>query len=163
MVTVSTPGLATSYMMPATGKKDCRYSPTNVWDGDTHTAWVPAAGTDGIGESLIVPWPSGRRAKIWAGYGKSPELFRANNRPKLIRVYQLEMEGVANDNSFIVRNSTETTLRDFNGFQPLPLPPFFDGGDDVPGYGFAIEILSVYPGTKYHDTPISEVRFDPGE
>jgi hypothetical protein len=86
---------------------------------------------------------------------------------------------------FLVLARETVELDDLNTYQPLPLPafevvtdreeridllaPFFDG--DVPGWALnpmrpveavylAIEILSVYPGSVYEDTLISEVRVE---
>ena len=60
--------------------------------------------------------------------------------------------------------SKEVSLIDRNGFQPLGIPNFSKGTYEFQGqqweynYWLVIEILEVYPGTKWTDTCISEVR-----
>jgi hypothetical protein len=142
----------------------CEYAPRSAWDGDPKTAWVAGGGRDGIGEILIAP-KTGDRMEIWAGYGKSAALFKANNRPKDVRIYLIagtakqtdeEMESEATTYSDLrVLGVRTETLGDINGYQPLPLPI----ASKAAGTQFvAVEILSVYRGTKYHDTAISEIH-----
>lgn len=76
-----------------------------------------------------------KRMRIFAGYGKSRELFGANNGEKVV-------------------------LKDHFGWQDVALPKrlpgqFYWAGDDTP---VSIKILVVYPGTRYQDTCISEVE-----
>ena len=149
----------------------CRYAPDKARDGDTTTAWVEGAEGHGIGAVLVVPYDRpGSGVRIWAGYGKSAALFRANGRPKDIRVHVIAVGNVfanAYDSMYAsgadgaytdltVVGAHASTLRDHNGYQRLPLP---QGEYDQAGtYLIAIELLSVYPGTRYEDTCITEVR-----
>ena len=148
----------------AAAEAKCEYAPRSAWDGDPKTAWVAGGGRDGIGEVLIAP-KTADRLEIWAGYGKSGALFKANNRPKEVRIYLIagtakqtdeEMESEATTYSDLrVLGARTATLDDLNGYQPLPLP----NASKAAGTQFvAVEILSVYRGTKYHDTAISEIR-----
>ena len=60
------------------------------------------------------------------------------------------------DNRFVARHVVE--LRDHNGFQPLPLPPNPGGYRGSELVFVAVRIRSVYPGDKWEDTVISELR-----
>jgi hypothetical protein len=142
----------------------CMYSAYNAMDGDTKTAWSEGVDGDGIGEILVARIDTSRPVKIWAGLGASQDLYKANNRPGLINVYVLQSgkaPGAAQFGTFysdikvLAKHTVE--LKDINGFQPLILPKFQqrkDGG----AFFIAIEILSVYPGLKYRDTCISEIK-----
>lgn len=158
---------ATSYL--------CGYEPGKVEDSDSSTAWCEGAGGTGVGEMLAwlaggvdgVPYPQ----EIWAGYGKSESLFRANGRPRRVRVWAVGLEELhdlcGDETCGPVRyerarslGSIDVELRDVNGWQPLPFPPHrvtFDD-DHSPVTLFGIEILSVYPGARYSDTCISGIR-----
>ncbi len=82
------------------------------------------------------PLDLSKPVRIWAGYGKSPGLFAANGRPKRIGVAVIRLRraepgphdatGCSYDEYVepLAVAAHEVTLRDFNGFQPLPIPEF---------------------------------------
>lgn len=142
----------------------CRYAPKRAFDQDTKTAWCEGAEGNGENEILMVPlWARGaNRIEIWAGYGKSKDAFEANNRPKKVRVYLLSAdEAVVHQYGDLltgikVSARREVTLDDKNGYQVIDFP---DVPTDRKAFRLAaVQILSVYPGKRYHDTCISEVR-----
>jgi hypothetical protein len=146
----------------------CKYSASKIVDNDPATAWAEGVEGDGIGEIVIVKIKSNQPLAIWAGLGASQSLYKANNRPRRVRVYVLQADPVTaydlNQSGMTHRNlqvigKHDVELKDINGFQPLPLPGHsYKKGE---GHAFiAIEILSVYRGSKYRDTCISEVRID---
>jgi hypothetical protein len=144
----------------------CMYCAKKAWDGNTKTAWVEGDSGDGIGEIVIAMIDTKKPAEIWGGYGKSERLFYANNRPRSVKVYTLvSTRGFAPQvgtayADIKVLASIEVELKDFNGYQPLPLPQYQPGQNS--GRTFvAVEILSVYRGTKYRDTCITEIRNRP--
>ncbi len=68
--------------------ESCAYAPSKLVDGDQLTGWEEGDDGDGIGVDVVVPQfldPT-EPVRIWAGYGKSPELFAANGRPKRVHV-----------------------------------------------------------------------------
>ena|SRR5260221_8889120 len=167
---------------------DCKYSAYNLIDNDPATAWVEGAHADGIGEVVIsIIENINRPLKIWSGYGKSDALFKANGRPAKIKVNVLVSQchhesqafpsGIYYEDVHVIA-SHEVTLRDFNGYQKLPLPAFTHVANDnkcdaftvppfvkewatiEPVYFVGVEILSVYKGSKYDDTCISEIAQD---
>ena len=151
---------------------ECQYSSYNLIDGLPSTAWVEGVDGDGIGEVVLVQHIDiNKPAIIWAGYGKSDALFKANNRPAKVKVYLLGSSCNTQGTQmsvifpyFKVAGTKELVLKDVNGFQPLELPAIQDSvrikGCEQGSffYFLAIEIRSVYKGTRYSDTCISEVQ-----
>jgi len=150
----------------------CRYSSSKITDNDPKTAWVEGADGQGIGEVLIIECLDlGKPVKIWAGYGKSAGIFTSNSRPKTIRIVIASGEtrgatqnGMMYENLKVIAEKV-VSLNDINGYQSLPLPVFktetyfsikLDGQMEYK-YFLGIEILEVYPGSKYKDTCISEI------
>ena len=121
-------------------KTTCVYAPKNTVDGDPKTAWVEGVKGIGIGAEIIIPKPfnPNNPVKIWAGYGKSNNLFYANNRPKKIKVSVLKAREAgdwvdphdATGCSQLSFGGFKTVafhtidLQDVNGFQDLSLPSF---------------------------------------
>ena len=161
-------------------KWSCMYSARSAMDSDPRTAWCEGKKDNGIGEILLVKVDTSRHVKIWAGLGASPALHKKNSRPKRVRVYVLQAKKAGKDigqyatiiryQDIIVLGSREYILSDINGYQNLPLPKHTRNNSvenssthrgepvKIADTTFvAIEILSVYPGTKYRDTCISEV------
>jgi hypothetical protein len=157
-----------------------KYPLANLFDRNSSTAWVEGEAGHGIGEVVVIDFsPTAANSlplRIWAGYGKSQNLFLKNNRPKKIKIYLLGTfchdctPRVCMQGQFSVVSSVEKELKDFNGFQEIPVPEIRIDYDSTacagPGgyerdaehyiYKIAIQILSVYKGTKYEDTCISE-------
>ncbi|MDH4190059.1 MAG: hypothetical protein OEW21_07640 [Betaproteobacteria bacterium] len=152
-------------------KWSCMYAGSKISDGDAGTAWVEGVPGDGAGESILVPGLDlTGKVEIFAGYGKSDLLFRANSRPRTVNLHIVRAQlsghaqcGAAYENVTRVA-SAKAVLRDFRGFQPLALPAFRtetyvrDGETRRYTYWLMIEIVDVYPGGKYQDTAISEIR-----
>ncbi len=152
------------------------YGPIRAFDGDTTTAWCEGVAGNGIGETVVVPVDATEPVRIWVGYGKSQRLWERNSRPRKVRVWVLQARkfGVnENDRNFEdirVLVSLVAELRDLNGWQDLPIPEFeplpMDSEDsDNLSVGsttlVAIQILSVYPGSAYTDTLITEIGNTP--
>jgi len=157
-----------------------KYPARNAMDNNTTSAWVPAT-NGGIGEVVVVDYSPGENKKqmvwIWSGYGKTKALFQANNRPRKIRIYLLGTychdctPSVCMTGNFVVLAKAEKELKDLNGFQEITLPkgPVIDNSADCSHpsdaespyrYRVAIEILSIYKGSKYNDTCITEIMAD---
>ena len=118
--------------------ESCTYAPSKLVDGDQLTGWAEGDDGDGIGVDVVVPHflDLTEPVRIWAGYGKSPELFAANGRPKRVQVTVLRVRAAEPDPHDATGCSTskyvepavvaghEVDLRDFNGYQALPVPEF---------------------------------------
>ncbi len=120
------------------------YSPENVIDGDTKTAWCEGVSGSGEGEWIEIDFYTTRTVsnlKIFPGYGETEKLFRANNRPRAL------------DIEFGDKSHTSVELTDEYRMQNFSFPPK-EGGTYL-----KISIKDVYKGTKYDDTCISEISF----
>ncbi len=110
----------------------------------TFRAWVEGKADDGIGETLTLtpkmPLPL-EALRMQPGYGKNDALFKANNRPKMIKV-------TLNDSY-----SFKAALKDENALQMIPIPDY-----SKPVETIKIELAAVYAGEKYDDTAISDIR-----
>ena len=145
---------ATSFLQNNWNSYQENYHPSYVLDENPATAWVEGAQGYGEGQSLTIPLSpltSARalRLRIWNGYQKSRDLFAKNSMPRRIRVTVLDPTGGE-------VTSRESELQRAWGPQTVVL-------DIPPKRGLSavrLSIVSVYPGTKYKDTCISDVLVD---
>lgn len=121
------------------------YGPEKLADGRLDTAWVPGQGDqgDGVGEWLIVEFA--RRepvssVQVLNGYHKNAGIFARNNRVRVLEV--VTSEG---------RRKTVALDDDAS-----PQTVYLDGNSECKWIQFIIR--SVYRGSKYRDTAISELR-----
>lgn len=120
-----------------------RYGSINLSDNRVKTAWVEGAKGDGIGETLLLLFPSEtdvKKISLANGYNKNRDIYRKNGRVR----------------EFIVRSSTgfkqTVKLKDTGKWQVLNLPPL---GKVM---WVSLSISKVYRGSKYRDTAVSEFR-----
>jgi len=141
----------------------CQYSARSARDGNPRTAWCEGVKGDGIGEILLAEVDTRRPVQVWAGYGKSRKLHRANGRPRKVRLSVLRADefGVTENGPVYgglhVLATHEVELKDVFGYQPLPLPEHAVPEKNVATV-IAVEILSVFKGDRYRDTCISEIK-----
>ena len=140
----------------------CSFAAFRAFDKNQETAWSEGVKGPGIGEALVVKLEdSSKPIKIRPGFAISEALFKQNNRPRKIRVYAVAaMQSNATQIGLIysdwkVLTSKEFELKDLNDWQTVQLPRH--NGSNAHGGFVIIEILSVYAGSKYDDTLISEV------
>lgn len=141
-----------------------RYGAQNLFDQNDSTAWVEGRNHDGIGEKIVV-LNNGvvSHLQIVNGYAKNRKIFMANNRIRELRikVYNIRMpsEGNVTENAVPVvildqELEMKTDLKDQPETQLISLPRKVDGN-----FAFELTIASVYKGTKYRDTCLSELQF----
>lgn len=120
------------------------YGPNNLTDGDAQTGWAEGASGDGLGEWFEISAGSLQQVQgisILNGYCKSQDLYYKNNRPKDVTV-------TLSDGS-----QYSYTLSDECGsYQQL------DFGSPQQTTSIRVTIDSVYKGTKWSDTVVSEVE-----
>ena len=118
------------------------HTPEKAIDGDLTTGWAENAPGAGVGESITLFLDSGYTVRgfvIHAGYQKSASLYERNARPAVLKL------------SFSNGESQSFTLQDLNGQQRI----LFAQPVETDRVTFTIE--SVYNGTTYQDTVISEL------
>jgi len=124
------------------------YLPSNAHDFKLNTAWVEGVAGHGVGEYLEYRFPSlgpyVTTVKIYNGYGKSERLYRANSRPRELRL-------LVNGKPYAMLN-----LADSRGQQT------FDLGEEIPTSDLRLrfEVVSAYPGETYDDLCITDITFD---
>ncbi len=119
------------------------HSPERIIDGDLSTAWVEGAGGQGRGESVTLDFGGTYTVSgftIYPGYQKSEDLYYKNSRPSALRV------------TYSDGTVEEFTLEDKMGAQMITF------SDPVQTDSLTLEIESVYAGTKYQDTVITEIN-----
>jgi hypothetical protein len=122
------------------------YGPRLAFDNDITTAWI--ANKSGPGEWIEVRFPHATmltNVSVYGGYGVDMERFNTNNR-----VHQLRLT-FSNGFNRILRLQNEPRFQKFD----LPAHPTVEW--------VRFEIASVYPGSKYDSTPISEIKFNEPE
>jgi len=154
--------------------RTCVYGAPNVLDGDPATAWCEGAAGLGVGEVVMLELPAGE-LEIRTGYARSPERYRQNARPRRVEVvllgsgFEPMVQGTMHA-AMPDLGRGEVELADLDGWQPLPLPvwavpplaelPGPPGSYPVnqrPRF-LAVRILTAWPGEKWEDTCISDVR-----
>ena len=126
-----------------TGKSGTVYGAAFLNDGDTSTPWEEGVEGDGIGEQITYEPESGMKLqviRIYPGNGRSDKAFQENNRPKTIT---LEIDG----------KKQALNFDDAGHFYT------FSSKKPVTAKQVKLIIDSVYQGSKWQDTCISEVEF----
>lgn len=145
---------ASSFLRDGWNRFDENYLPPYAADDDAATAWVEGVDGQGVGESLLWLGPQLRESGSWSvwirnGFQKSVKLHAANSRPRRIRLEPVTHTELGVSPAGAAR---ELELADVLGWQEVTLTP------DKRVAGFRLTVLSVYPGTKYQDTCVSDVR-----
>lgn len=135
---------------------DVGYGAKNAFDSKLSTAWIEGAKGDGVGEWVeftLNPRPVSdqnlevTQLAIFNGYRKNRDLWRKNGRVRRLR---MSVNG---------KPQSEIALADSFAYQKVVLKPI-----PIPKRGRPLvvrfTILSVYPGTTYRDTALSEIEFD---
>lgn len=132
------------------------YGPGKIHDWNLKTAWVEGKSDYGIGEYCEFIFgtesPFGKDQLpprittfiIYNGYQKSSATYYANSRVKELKLY-------INNNPHALLH-----LKDTPGYQTFEIDPVRSTKENP--LSFKFEIVSVYPGTKYKDTAISEIN-----
>lgn len=129
---------ASSVLLPADA-----YHPGYLFDGRLDFGWVEGVPGPGLGESMGLTFASPitlTAVEIWNGYQRSDDHFKKNARAKKV---SLTVDGA---------EPIELLLKDAQGSQKLLLPK------PVSTKTLTLTIKEAYPGSKYPDLVLSELR-----
>lgn len=135
---------ASSVLVGSSGKT---YGTEYLFDEDLETSWQEGEEGDGLGVTLTASFAEKTNVKaiaFWNGNETSQERYEANNRLQGITI-TVDCDGQT--------HSADYALEDTMGEQVL----VFDTA--IPADSLAIRINSVYNGTIYQDTVLSEMAF----
>jgi len=137
-----------------------RHDPSKALDRNLDTAWCEGANDDGIGQSLTFELKDAiiSGVGIINGYAKNEETYQSNNRIKKIKLIMIQKNGEKKE------EIVDLPKTDFSRLNREAVAPFIDwvldNGDPYETTkNITLVIQEVYPGSKYHDTCISEVYF----
>ncbi len=126
------------------------YAAKNIHDFNHSTAWVEGKNDYGIGEKIHFTFggksPRVTSLEIYNGYQKSKSAWMANSRVKTLRLY---IDGIA---------IADLALQDIRTSQIFETGVLWEHRES--DHILTLEIRAVYPGTKWPDTCISDIRFD---
>jgi len=131
-----------SALPPAHGNS---YGARNLLDGNDNTAWVEGSGGQGAGDFVVIEFDAPRSVRgviVQNGYAKNADIFGKNSRVKDVEL------------NFSNGESMQATLTDQTGEQRINL------NRPVKAKWVQLIIRSVYPGWKYSDTAVNELRVD---
>lgn len=164
-----------------------RYPPSQLFDGDFTTCWVSHIKDNEVRPDIYVKLPSNASIlNLFAGYGKTRNLFYQNSIPKKIK---LSIWGGINPDGYVseittlykaLKFPTDTVvyIKDSFDVQSIPLnisqeklrnfkdytSQAYANSFNIPQAEFCfilqMEILDAWPGTKYDDVCISELFFN---
>ena len=157
------------------GKKDPgKYCPDKAFDNDIKTSWVEGKENNGIKEKLAFHIKSNiNKISILPGFGNA-KYFKMNNRLKkiMLSIYKISMASPSETDvmgyeigklvkTYTLNFKDSMTMQTFDigikeiGTYKLP----WDETEILEcGYVGVIEIIEVYPGSKWKDTCIAEVK-----
>lgn len=132
------------------------YKASNAHDLDLSTAWVEGAAGDGIGEWIEYTLPADNpritQIIIANGYVRTKTAWRENSR---VEALEVSVNG---------KKHCMLYLKDVYAYQYFDIPTIgYSNRKNLKGKApivIRFKICSVYPGTKYKDTCISDIFFD---
>ena len=134
------------------------YTPDNIHYFSYATAWVEAAEGHGIGEWITYTFrPTSARVTtfyIANGYVKSEKAYYENSRVKRLRMY-------VDNKPFAILNLQDVRREQVFEVGPLGRRNLTDDREKLellPDMPIKFEILEVYPGSRYTDTVITEIK-----
>jgi hypothetical protein len=126
------------------------YNPENIHDFNLFTAWIPDTTNGVTGKKINFHFkplsPRVNEIKIYNGYIKNIDLFKANSRVKKFKLYI--------DNAYYATlELADTTAQQSFKIQPI------QSKDKKNDLILTFEIVEVYRGDKYFDVAVSEINF----
>lgn len=132
------------------GSGGTSYKPDNIHDFDLLTAWVPDTTKGVVGKKINFHFkplsPRVNEFRIYNGYIKNYDLFKANSRVKKFKLY-------INNKPYAILELADTTAS-----QTFSIPATrstVKNKDLI----LTFEIMEIYKGDKYLDVAVSEINF----
>ncbi|WP_258102191.1 discoidin domain-containing protein [Marinoscillum pacificum] len=122
---------------------DLAYGPSNLMDSRKDFGWAEGVSGNGVGEYITFSTKEPvtiSAIKIWNGYQRSPSHYEGNARLKEFTFGTSDVSGFY-------------SLKDHNSSQLVPL------STSITGTKFILRVKDVYPGSKYQDLVLSEIKF----
>ncbi|RQP16518.1 MAG: hypothetical protein EAS52_11580 [Parapedobacter sp.] len=123
-----------------------------AYDFNLTTHWLSPKGTDGIGQRISFVFAPAygsqiKRVKFFPGNMRTPTLWKSYSRPEKVK---LTING---------QTVTVLQLKDEMACQvfDIPMTATYDAEQEIT---VDVEILSVYRGTTFKETAVSEINFD---
>jgi hypothetical protein len=144
---------------------DCNYMAENMMDEDLKTVWAEGVKGFGFKEWAKITINFNKYYMphyliIYSGHGKNYDLYKKNNRLKTIVMRKYNPCGT-NEQSYTKRFPVTDFLRykleDKPGYHVLPIGDVYMEGCPGKPIEITLYIESVYPGSIYDDTCISEL------
>lgn len=129
---------ASSMLDPQLGN---RYGPNNLFDGKLATAWVEGVSGNGTGERILLSFGRPRQLagfEIVNGYAKNRDIFGKNARVRTARVT------LSSGDTQVISLPDTMRASSFSFAQPVETT------------WLELQIETVFPGSKYTDTAVSE-------
>lgn len=129
---------ASSMLDPQLGN---RYGPNNLFDGKLATAWVEGVSGNGAGERIVLSFDRPRQLagfEIVNGYAKNRDIFGKNARVRTARVT------LSSGDTQVISLPDTMRASSFSFAQPVETT------------WLELQIETVFPGSKYTDTAVSE-------
>jgi len=129
------------------------YGIRSLVDDNASTAWCEGGLGGGIGETITIRMEDAAPPKqimIRNGYAKSNKSFRRNGRVKTLRVMAVSYDDVP-------QREFDVFLEDSSRYQPIDISWNFENPRLI-----ELTITSIYPGSKYSDTCVSDLYMDYG-
>jgi hypothetical protein len=126
------------------------YNPENIHDFNLFTAWIPDTTNGVIGKKINFHFkplsPRVNEIKIYNGYIKNIDLFKANSRVKKFKLY-------INNLYYATLELADTTAQQSFKIQTI------QSKDKKTDLILTFEIVEIYRGDKYIDIAVSEINF----
>jgi len=164
------------------------YSPVNLFDGNLETSWVEGENGSGIGTYVLIGRQEFLEKYLLVnnGYQESEDLFLKNNRVKDFTIslyagftsnmrigqfgFEADLTGFGDPDSFTLKDEMGTQrfelsfdTADFESFMDTETRHYRDAHMEETGIrSFPVvkfEIVSVYKGSRWDDTCITEISF----
>ncbi len=137
-------------------KDNATYHATNLYDGDTKTAWVEGVDGDGVGESITLHLDGKHKIDgmlIYNGFLNTKRRYAINGKVSKVNVDYGNGYTQSANLIEVYMPEEETEIDEYRIVPTLIIPD-----EPVETDTIRITITEATPGSKYHDTAVSEIE-----